>query len=198
MKISTKRSSYSYGSNAYLLESGGEYALIDPSITPDEADFDLSKLKYVIITHTHFDHIIFVDRWVNETGARLLLGLNDEMGLSDPEINCYKRVLGMDKGFLLPFTTLKEGDNVSLGEEKISVLETPGHTKGSISLVVDGSIFVGDVLFANRAYGRYDLPGGDFRRLMDSIKKILSLPTEYKIYPGHGPETTVDKLKNNN
>ena len=197
MNITALRSSINYGSNAYLLESGGEYALVDPSLSPEEMTLDTSRLKYVIITHTHFDHILFVDRWINETNAELLIGIRDEKGLSDPDINCYRRVLGMDKGFVLPYRTLKQGDTVTLGNESIAVLETPGHTAGSISLVTDDCVIVGDLLFANRAYGRYDVPGGDFRKLMDSIKKVLSLPGEYKLYPGHGPATTVEKLKNN-
>jgi hydroxyacylglutathione hydrolase len=96
-------------------------------------------------------------------------------------------------------TMLEEGQVLTLGEIKLKVLHTPGHSPGSVCLYSEeeGVLFDGDVLF-NMGMGRYDLPGGSYRVLMESIKKLLALPDETTVYPGHGPATTIGRERRSN
>ena len=103
--------------------------------------------------------------------------------------------MNRDYGYNGAYTAVKEGDVIKFGDSELKVIETPGHSPGSISFLTDGALFVGDVLFAGGGFGRVDLPGGDFRILMQSIKKLLSYPKDIKIYCGHGEETSIFQLK---
>ena len=103
--------------------------------------------------------------------------------------------MNRDFGYNGAYTTVKDGDVIKFGNMEFSVLETPGHSPGSVSFLSDESLFVGDVLFAGGGFGRVDLPGGDFSVLMQSIKKLLAFPKETKVYCGHGEETSIFQLK---
>jgi glyoxylase-like metal-dependent hydrolase (beta-lactamase superfamily II) len=94
---------------------------------------------------------------------------------------------------------LEEGQTLTLGTIALKVLYTPGHSLGSICLYneEEGVLFDGDVLF-NMGMGRYDLPGGDYHVLMDSIQRLLALPDETTVYPGHGPATTIGRERHSN
>lgn len=195
MNVYTLNKTYSLGSNSYLLEADGEYAVIDPSTNPDSLSFDFNALKYVILTHTHFDHMLFIDEWLRKSGAELIVGQNDELGLADSEFNCCKQFLRREKSYKGPFSTVGDCDRLPLGNEYIEVIKTAGHTRGSISLMVNNSLFVGDAVFSGGSYGRCDLPGGDYKTLMKSISRLLTFPDTFKVYPGHGPATTILDLK---
>jgi glyoxylase-like metal-dependent hydrolase (beta-lactamase superfamily II) len=94
--------------------------------------------------------------------------------------------------------TLREGDVLEIGETKLRVLHTPGHSPGSVALLTTDAVFVGDTLFAG-SIGRYDLPGGSLEQLMNSIKtKLLVLPDSTKVFSGHGPVTTIGEERRNN
>jgi glyoxylase-like metal-dependent hydrolase (beta-lactamase superfamily II) len=94
--------------------------------------------------------------------------------------------------------TIREGDIIELGEVKLRVLHTPGHSKGSIALLSADVVFSGDTLFAG-GIGRYDLPGGSLEEIMNSLKnKLLILPDHLKVYPGHGPVTTIGEERRSN
>ena len=183
-----------YASNCYILSSCGECAIIDPTVpySPDLLD---GELKYIILTHCHFDHILEIDSWKNNTNAVVLVSAEDGKALSDPDVNCYRFFFGENKGYFGDYLQFKDGDAFALGDEMIRVISCPGHTKGSVALMLNGLCFVGDTVFAGGGFGRFDLPGGDHSELIRSIDKITSLEENTVLYCGHGPETTVREYK---
>lgn len=178
-----------YGTNCYILPSLG--ILIDPG---GEADYILPaikdiRIKYIINTHGHIDHIMENERIRKETGALLLISEEDSLMLASPLLNL-SEFFGKELGFKPPDRTIKNGDKI----EDVLVVATPGHTPGSISLVWNNCIFCGDIIFSN-GYGRTDLPGGSFKDLKNSIKKLLEFPDETILYPGHGDSLSIKEAK---
>ena len=92
---------------------------------------------------------------------------------------------------------LNDGDSIEIGDLKFTVIHTPGHTRGGISILGDGVIFTGDTLF-NYGIGRYDLPGSSGQQLASSLRRLLELPDLIKVYPGHGPDTTIGNERQGN
>ncbi len=198
IKIHDISKKYGYGSNCFLLNSEGEYAVIDPSVSVKDAEAILGReipsVKYVFITHAHFGHMLEIDSWV-ERSATVVVGGKDGEALSDARLNCYLGFLGIDDGYYGEYTVANDKDVFTLGDKKITVIETPGHTRGGVSYMIDGLIFVGDTVFEGGGYGRCDLPGGDIMTLMKSISDIMLLPESMTVYPGHGKSTTVKEIK---
>ena len=186
-------------SNCYVLISGNEGAVIDPSISYNSVMSGLAnkefKFKYIIITHAHFDHFFELESWQEITGATVLVGAKDGYALGDGELNGYLSFLGINGGYGGPFKTLSGGDSVTLGTEALKIIHTPGHSPGGITLVCDGAVFVGDTVFADGAVGRTDLHGGNRQELFDSIRKILTLEDSLTVYSGHGRSTTISEIK---
>ena len=185
---------HQFQSNTYIISSAGKCAIIDPSVPFDNAYLD-GELEYILLTHAHFDHILDIDSWVQGTGARVVISEYEVDALSDPVRNCYKFFNGSDSGYFGKAYGLSDGEKIILGDIEITLMNTPGHTVGSSVYLIDGAAFVGDCVFAGGSYGRTDLPTGDFRALKDSINKIVSLPEDTLLYPGHGPNTTVKQYK---
>ena len=196
--ISLYEPTIGYGSNTYLLNSDNSYAVVDPSISFEDFSrrtyIPSGALKYVILTHGHFDHIMEIDSWVKATGASVLVGEADRFMLRDPAQNCYSLFLGTSDGYFGEVKALSDGDVIRLGEDDIEVISLPGHTPGCIALVFDENMVVGDTVFAS-GYGRYDLPGGDLESLRYSIKRVLSYPDHFKVFPGHGPSSDIKSIK---
>ena len=194
MKIYKLNPTYQFGSNCYVIENGNERAMIDPSTNPHLSKYENLKLKYIILTHTHFDHMLFIDEWLEKSGAELIVGENDALGLTDSTVNCYKFFFNREKNYCGKYKTVKEGDTLSLGDKQLKFIDVPGHTSGSIAVIADESVFVGDVVFSKGVYGRTDLPGGNYETLSQSVKKISNLPKNFIIYPGHGQPTTIGEI----
>jgi len=153
---------------------------------------DSLKIRSIVNTHTHIDHIGANDFLREKTEAPLLAHSADVFLLQNAELNL-SALTGKDRSFGLPDRVLEEGDEIRVGGFSLRILHTPGHTPGSICLYGDNKLFSGDTLFAG-GIGRTDLAGGNLRELQKSIKdKILTLPDEVVVYPGHGPSTTVGK-----
>ncbi len=165
--------------NNYLLDFGLK-ALVDASFVPDE------PVDLVILTHCHWDHIYMLRELVERYKPKVMAGWKDARDIamvtekvipehSDKEI----KPVGVDK-------PLREGDVIDLGNLVLEVLETPGHTEGSISLWDSerGLLFTGDTLF-NGAVGRWDLPSGNEEQLWKSVERLKALPYRY-LLPGHG------------
>ncbi len=186
--------SHSFASNTYLLSSDGECAVIDPAAPYNENLID-GKVKYIILTHAHFDHMLDIDEWVDKTGALVFVSGEDIDALKDPERNCYMLLTGRPGGYFGEALTFGGGDSFPLGDENIRVMATPGHTPGSVSLIVGDSIFVGDTIFAGGGYGKCCFPGGDFSKIRRSISDLISLDENIKVYPGHGEKTTIGEYK---
>ncbi|MEK7366613.1 MAG: MBL fold metallo-hydrolase [candidate division NC10 bacterium] len=190
-------------SNSYLLadEVTREAALFDPGMESEPVADVLARERLtvtaIINTHGHFDHVFGNAYFKAKTGAPLLMHRAD--------LDLVKRLeeQSLYFGFRAtpsppPDRFLEEGDEVRVGGIRLRVLHTPGHSPGGICLVTDGTAFVGDTLFAG-SIGRTDLPGGSAETLLTSIReKLLTLPDDTVIYPGHGPATTIGHERRHN
>ncbi len=192
-----------YESNCYLIVDDEETQalVLDPAI-----DFhtvfrqrgkSIPPVAAILLSHAHFDHMLEVDDWREKTGAPLAVHAADAPALGDGEKNVYRLFTGHDGGTAPAERLLAEGDVVRVGSEALTVLHTPGHTPGCICLYTPGILLSGDTLFAGDI-GRADLPGGRASVLMDSLHRLGKLPPETKVYPGHGPMTTIEREKKYN
>ncbi len=174
--------------NCYILYDSGEGIIVDPGA---EGEKILSKIgnlniKYVVLTHNHFDHVGAVDTVCEKTGARLAIHKDDIPQLTAfPDI--FRFAKPPEKKVDL---SLSDGDIINFGNSEIRIMHTPGHTAGGISLISHQGIFCGDTLFFE-SIGRTDFPGGNFEALLASVNKILSFPDDTVLYSGHGSDTTV-------
>ncbi len=179
-----------------------EGAVIDPGGDPQPILAEVEEanliIKYIINTHCHFDHTLGNGELMKATGAPLVAHRAEAPIL---EAGGGASLFGLRVANSPPANVLvDEGHVITLGQVKLKVLHTPGHSPGGISLYneEEGILFSGDTLF-NMGIGRTDLPGGDFYTLMESIKnKIFTLPEDTIVYPGHGPQTTVGQEKRGN
>lgn len=147
-------------------------------------------VKAIINTHGHADHIGAVNAIRQATGAPLLIHAADADLLTSSFRNL-STYIGPGITCAPADQLLKEGDTVTFGTVSLTVIETPGHTPGGICLKGDGVLFSGDTLFAE-SIGRTDFPGGSYSQLIINIKeKLMLLPDDCKVYPGHGPDTTI-------
>lgn len=182
---------------AVIIDPGGNFRAIMDVISHCEL-----SVKAIINTHGHVDHIGANRELKQATGAPLLIGLADAPMLPEPSGNLSaflaEQVRSPEADRLL-----QDGDCVAFGEETLQIITTPGHTKGGLCLYshspavtgtesgAAGVLFSGDTLFAG-SIGRSDLPGGDSSELLSSIRnKLLTLPDEIIVYPGHGDTTTI-------
>jgi hydroxyacylglutathione hydrolase len=166
-------------------KEAGEAAVIDPSWDLDKVFYVLKKngwrAKYVINTHTHFDHVLGNEQFASRTGAKIVQHKNSQL---DNHI------------------AVSDGDQIEIGSIKMRVLHTPGHSKDSICLVVEGQlIFTGDTLFVGTC-GRIDLPGSDAQEMYESLQKLGRLDCKLIVYPGHNygstPTSTIENEKKTN
>ncbi len=192
--------------NCYLLvcPETRQAIVIDPGFALEtevqiilgEAEKYDADIKYIVNTHWHPDHTSG-DEWLKrETGALVLIHKDDvPMLVATREV---EPLFGIRVQPITPDATLTDGSTIVFGKIDLRVVHTPGHTEGSISLLNQLAIFTGDTLFAG-SVGRTDLPGGSFGKLMDSIwRRLMILPDETKIYPGHGPSSTIAREKKTN
>ena len=185
--------------NNYLLidETSKEAVLVDCSaIEPDIHkylnEYD-AKLKYILLTHGHFDHIA----GIRPIDAEIVMNKLDLPLLN--QVNQYLPMFGMSEMSIPKIDIyVEDGDILKFGEKEIKVIHTPGHTQGGVCYYIDGVLFSGDTIF-REAVGRCDLEGGNFNQLVESIEsKIFTLPENTPIYPGHGKTSDVKWEKEHN
>lgn len=195
-----------FSENTYFVldEESKEGFVVDPG---DEADLLLDlvarheiDLKYILNTHAHLDHVGAVRAFQDALQIPFYLH-PEERGLL-AALPAQAAMFGLPplEDPLPPDHDLCEGQILRLagGALEVKVLETPGHSPGSVSFLVGNSLLSGDVLFMD-SIGRTDLPGGDTQQLLDSIhRKVLTLPDETAVYPGHGPATTIGRERRMN
>lgn len=191
------------GANCYVVgcEETKKAAVIDPGGDTEKILAYLKNkgltLQYIIDTHGHIDHIAGNDKLRNATGAELLIHVLDADMLENPKFNL-SSLMGFSMKFKPADRLLKEDDTVEVGNIKLHVIHTPGHTRGGICLTVEGGVFTGDTLF-NASIGRTDFPGGDFEAIINSIKrKLMPLPDDTAVYPGHMGQSTIGYERKHN
>lgn len=190
-------------SNSYIIKDtvSGEAAVIDAGVFNNRFEalirsMNIEKLKYILLTHGHFDHIMGVKRLQKTFGGEIIIHEADADCLSDSRKNL-AGVLGFDCPPFECDMTVRDGDILALGEEKIEVISTPGHTVGSVCLKTEKYLFSGDTLF-NRGIGRTDFPGGSMEEILRSIKRLYALEGDYRVFPGHGDGTVLSFERENN
>lgn len=191
-----------YMANCYIIgdEDTKTGAVVDPGGNPkgilEECKNSGLEIKYIILTHGHGDHIAGVYELKEATKAKILMNKKDEY-LTKGETLSITPILRNIKLFEID-EYIQDGDIIKVGDINIKVLDTPGHTPGSVSLKIDSMILTGDALFKG-SIGRTDFPKASYEQLIGSIKeKLMIYGDDTLIYPGHGPSTTVGEEKKYN
>jgi len=194
-----------YGAITYLIydKKSKEGAIIDCTCSIDEikeiVDKEKINLKYILITHGHFDHVYCISE-AKETfpQAQILIHKKDEILLNQISLQCSMAEIEEIK---IPCVDGLLGDdthNLTLGENKIEVIHTKGHSKGGVCYLINNILFSGDTLFQG-SIGRCDLWGGSMSEIEESIKeKLFKLDENITVYPGHGDKTTIGYEKKYN
>lgn len=188
--------------NCYVVmdEETKEAMVIDPGAEPKKIiemlDILGAKLKYIFLTHCHADHIGAINDVKQVKGGKILVSREDSQGLYDETISLtyYAETPNPE---LEADSRVDDGDLIHLGNLEFKVIATPGHTKGGLCLYCknEGMIFTGDTIFSS-TWGRTDLPTGSLEDIMNSIiQKILVLPDDTIMYPGHGKSTLIKEEK---
>ncbi len=190
----------------YIVTGPAGAFIVDPSVSPKKAEeFSSiqglsegeSDVKGLLLTHGHHDHIKYIDEWMAAyPDANVFFSSNDKDLLGNGFMNC-SYMEGSETIYSFKFTNVAGMYGMNIIKEdgfEIKVFETPGHTMGSVCYLVstgdEDMLFTGDTVFAG-SVGRTDMPGGNSKELMNSVKRISKFPPELKIYPGHGPASSI-------
>ena len=192
----------SFMTNVYFVidEETKECFVVDPADRFDLINGKIASqgltVKGILLTHAHFDHIMALEELREATGAPVMLTEEENALLCDSDANLMN-IYGDGTSCRPGDRLLHDGDVIKLGENEIAVMLLPGHTPGSCAYLFDGNMISGDTLF-REGIGRYDFPGGDYGKLRASLERIAALDGDYRIYPGHGPATTLEHEKTYN
>ena len=190
----------SYQTNCYILwaEGSSGCAVIDPGFEPERILSQLNQLGLtldaILLTHGHFDHVGAVETLVGSTGCKLWMHQSDYTQKKNP-MNDYLYPTH-DRDFC-EVSFCEEGEIIHAGGLIFTVLETPGHTWGSVCYLCEDAMFCGDTLFAGSC-GRTDLPGGDRMVMAETLQRLSEIPSDYRIFPGHGGSSTLAREQQSN
>ncbi len=186
--------------NCYLIldEKSNQSALVDCSAFNESMEKLIgdSELKYILLTHGHYDHIGGVNKVKEKYGAQVVISKEDEKMLS----SAVKSLAAFSADSFEKVTadfTVSDGDELTLGDIRIKVISTPGHTPGGVCFLAENALFTGDTLFCGSC-GRTDFPGGSGREMVESLRRLAALDGDYNVYPGHEDVTTLDFERKNN
>jgi glyoxylase-like metal-dependent hydrolase (beta-lactamase superfamily II) len=181
--------------NCYIVydEESREAMVIDPGNNADKILDIISRQRlqsrYIVCTHGHFDHIGAVSAVKTKTGATVVLHREDLQIYEGAQNLAALWGFSMEKQ-PAPDMLVAEGDHLSIGGNTVTVMHTPGHSPGSLCLLHNSLLLSGDTIFAG-SIGRTDFPGGSLNAMKQSFRRIINLPAETKLFPGHGPVSTV-------
>ncbi len=183
--------------NCYLLSHKGEAAVIDPGsgdkkaieVLDDLLCRDSLTLRYILLTHGHYDHVSGVPALCKAWPSVPVYLYPADLAVADPRLFPLKTLMERE-GWPREVKPLADGDRLTLGGLEMVVLHTPGHTPGSVCLRCENVIFTGDTLFAG-SMGRTDFMGGKGADMAASLKRLGELPGDFRLYPGHGEDTTL-------
>ncbi len=192
--------------NCYLIIDNSKKRGVVVDCPPDSAYVILDNIKAkeiqldaILLTHSHWDHFADAMKIKRETDAKIYIHKEDEYRLLSPNDYTYMP-LPFDLEPVIIDNYLADGDAIEFGNSEFEIRHTPGHTEGSVCFVnfQDKVVFSGDTLFY-LSIGRTDLPGGSTEKIISSIhKELITLPDEFKVYPGHGSMTTIGFERQNN
>ncbi len=192
------------GTNSFLVfcKETKEGVLIDPAAEPDVLSAWLErhgvKLKALLLTHAHFDHLGAVKALKEKFGVEIYLAKGDWPIYKDAKNYAALFSLSIDEPPFPPDKELHEGESFKVGQLELQIWETPGHSPGSVCFYIeDGYLFSGDTLFAG-SIGRTDLPGGSYATLMKSLRRLTKLPDKTLVFPGHGEMSSIRLEKRQN
>lgn len=191
------------GVNCYLVGDKDEIFIIDPGSDASKIYAHIQQsgytVKYIILTHCHFDHILAVEELKEKTGAQVVFCASEKENFADASVNFTDRYARKPVS-LCAELLVADGDILSSGNFQFRIIETPGHTSGGMCLYNESekTLFSGDTLFCG-SVGRCDLPTGNHKTLIESIQeKLMVLPDDVHVYPGHEQETTIGLERVNN
>lgn len=185
-----------YAANCYIVvdEATNETAVIDPGGNSDyileQVDKLKGRIKFILLTHGHFDHIGAVANVSRKCNIPVYINKNDYTYISEDN-----ELFHLDDFSEEIFKFIDETSNLALGANRITIIETPGHSPGGLCFLIEDKLFSGDTLFLG-SVGRTDFIGGDYVTLVNSIKtKLFTLDENVTVYPGHENETTIKREK---
>lgn len=187
-------------SYVYYDEKTLDAVIIDPALCLDrEKQFIKDKklnVKYIILTHSHADHVADAEELKNFTGAKIVANKDEREMLTDAKKNLSSDFFEVGVEFEADIY-VSEGDELKVGEHVFTFIDTPGHTTGGMCVRHGNDLFTGDTLFMG-SIGRTDLYGGDYDKMLNSLRKLSKLEDNLRIYPGHGPASTIGAEKQSN
>ena len=183
--------------NTYLIydEKTKNGVIVDPGCSIDKIEKMIEEngvnVRYILLTHCHYDHIMSLVPLKERTGASIVTGDKGSINIGDPFINLTEHGLGYKIENIHSDVILKDGESLILDSIEIKCIYTPGHTNCGVCYLVENELFAGDTLFL-RSCGRWDLPTGNQKILFDSIReKLYTLPDETVVHSGHGHDTQI-------